>query len=468
MPSKISVQFSEDFEFIERGVKKLKHQLQGDPEAIVTVTEKMSLYKCGYPISLPLASASLYDMAAIDVGPIFSFAESNIGFVSCVVTGHFHQLPASVVQVLPSLREKSDEEVLRQLIERRAIHKIMLQKLFMYFQYLDRYYVSRASIPPLRVVGITCFHDLVARQQEGKPFDRSIIKSVLDIVVQLGIESGFEEAMLTETATYYSNKASSLLRELSYREYMLKFNLCYRKMPGGGMPAAGKDGVSCYLNASSEAALVEVCRLFVVHLGAYDEVTRVFANTRAFISYILACSVLQHVHTEAITLARDAATNGLEFIQKAINLHEKCLKRSTMFSSGSATQLSGELLASFCDDLLKKDSGKRLTDKAIEETLEKAVKLLPYVYAKDHFLKLYWENLVRRLLSGGANDGRERNILAKIKLQIGNCFQHPMKRIIRNVFWTRSFLYNSLTRILLLGGRYHLDEGKPIEPPGIY
>ncbi|KAL7224818.1 hypothetical protein ACSBR1_026159 [Camellia fascicularis] len=44
---------------------------------------------------------------------------------------------------------------------------------------------------------------------------------------------------------------------------------------------------------------------------------------------------------------------------------------------------SVELLASFCDNILKKGGNEKLNDEAIEDTLDKVVKLLAYVSDKD-------------------------------------------------------------------------------------
>lgn len=67
-------------------------------------------------------------------------------------------------QVLPSLREKHDEFMLRELVKRWANHKIMVRWLSRFFHYLDRYFIARRSLPPLNEVGLTCFRDLVMLQ----------------------------------------------------------------------------------------------------------------------------------------------------------------------------------------------------------------------------------------------------------------------------------------------------------------
>lgn len=65
------------------------------------------------------------------------------------------------IQVLPSLREKHDEFMLRELVKRWLNHKIMVRWLSRFFHYLDRYFIARRSLPALNEVGLTCFRDLV-------------------------------------------------------------------------------------------------------------------------------------------------------------------------------------------------------------------------------------------------------------------------------------------------------------------
>lgn len=72
--------------------------------------------------------------------------------------------PPRLVQVLPSLREKHDEFMLRELVKRWANHKIMVRWLSRFFHYLDRYFIARRSLPPLNEVGLACFRDLVMLQ----------------------------------------------------------------------------------------------------------------------------------------------------------------------------------------------------------------------------------------------------------------------------------------------------------------
>ncbi|XP_047255342.1 cullin-like protein 3 [Capsicum annuum] len=62
-------------------------------------------------------------------------------------------------------------------------------------------------------------------------------------------ENDFEDAMLKDTAAYYSWKAPSWIVEDSCPDYILKAKECLKKE---------KDRVSHYLHVSSETKLLEV------------------------------------------------------------------------------------------------------------------------------------------------------------------------------------------------------------------
>lgn len=66
---------------------------------------------------------------------------------------------------------------------------------------------------------------------------------------------------------------------------------------------------------------------------------------------------------------------------------------------------------------------EKLSDEAIEDTLEKVVKLLAYISDKDLFAEFYRKKLARRLLfDKSSSDDHERAILARLKQQCGAQF----------------------------------------------
>lgn len=112
-------------------------------------------------------------------------------------------------------------------------------------------------------------------------------------------------------------------------------------------------------------------------------------------------------------------------------LKEACEVFCNKIIAGST---SAELMATFCDKLLKKGGSEKLSDEAVEETLEKVVKLLAYVSDKDLFGEFYRKRLSKRLLfDQSANDDHERSILAKLKHQCGAQFTSKMEGMVTDL-----------------------------------
>ncbi|CAL5383981.1 unnamed protein product [Camellia sinensis] len=107
-------------------------------------------------------------------------------------------------------------------------------------------------------------------------------------------------------------------------------------------------------------------------------------------------------------------------------------------NKGVGGSSSAELLATFCDNILKKGGSEKLSDEAIEETLEKVVKLLAYISDKDLFVEFYRKKLARRLLfDKSANDEHERSILTKLKQQCGGQFTSKMEGMVTDLTLAR-------------------------------
>ncbi|KAL3380261.1 hypothetical protein AABB24_000747 [Solanum stoloniferum] len=358
----------------------------------------------------------------------------------------------------------------------------MIRWLSRLFHFLDRYFIARKSLPNLNEVGLTCFCDqvyqelngkfrdavisLIDQEREGEQIDRALLKNVLDIFVEIGMgsmdkyENDFEDAMLKDTAAYYSCKASNWILEDSYPDYMLKAEKCLKRE---------KDRVSHYLHSSSmtkllEKVLHELLAVYAtqplekLHSGCHallrdDKVEDLSRMYRLFSKIPrgldpVANIFKQHVTAEGTALvkqAEDAASNKKVFVRKVIELHDKylayvnnCFQNSTLFhkvlkeafelfcNKGVTGSSSTELLATFCDDILKKGGSEKFSDDAIEEMLEKVVKLLAYISDKDLFAELY-----------SANDEHERSVLTKLKQQYGGQFTSKMERMVTDLTLAR-------------------------------
>ncbi|AQK95106.1 Cullin-1 [Zea mays] len=399
--------------------------------------------------------------------------------------------------VLPSLREKHDEFMLRELVQRWSNHKVMVRWLSRFFHYLDRYFISRRSLTPLKEVGLTCFRELIYqeikgqvkdavialidKEREGEQIDRGLLKNVLDIFVEIGLgqmecyENDFEDFLLKDTTEYYSVKAQSWILEDSCPDYMIKAEECLKRE---------KERVGHYLHISSEQKLLEKVQnellaqyatplLEKEHSGCSallrdDKVEDLSRMYRLFSKISRGLEPISnmfktHVTNEGTALvkqAEDSASNkkpekkdivGMQeqvFVWKIIELHDKyvayvteCFQGHTLFhkalkeafevfcNKGVSGSSSAELLATFCDNILKKGCSEKLSDEAIEDALEKVVRMLAYISDKDLFAEFY-----RRLLfDKSANDEHERSILTKLKQQCGGQFTSKMEGMVTDL-----------------------------------
>ncbi|KAI3514656.1 hypothetical protein L1887_13252 [Cichorium endivia] len=473
-----TIELDEGWTYMQTGIKKLKKILEGHPEPQFNSEEYMMLYTTIYNMCTQKPphdySQQLYD----------KYKEAFEEYISSTV--------------LPSLREKHDEFMLRELVKRWANHKVMVRWLSRFFHYLDRYFIARRSLPALNEVGLTCFREsvyeetkgkakdaviaLIDQEREGEQIDRALLKNVLGIYVEIGMgqmdfyEKDFEADMLADSAGYYSRKASNWIVEDSCPDYMLKAEECLRKE---------KERVAHYLHSSSEPKLLSNVQqeLLVVyssqllekeHSGCrtllrddkVDDLSRMYRLFSKIDKGLdpVANMFKQHVTAEGMTLvqqAEEAASNKAEnvgpqeqvFVRKIIELHDKfmayvtdCFVNHTLFHKALKEAFevfcnkvvagcsSAELLASYCDNILKKGGSEKLSDEAIEETLDKVVKLLAYISDKDLFAEFYRKKLSRRLLfDKSANDDHERLILSKLKQQCGGQFTSKMEGMVTDL-----------------------------------
>ncbi|KAL9140023.1 hypothetical protein ABFS82_14G009600 [Erythranthe guttata] len=244
------IELDAGMEVIQLGITKVKNILEGLPEPKLSSAECMKLHN------------TVYTMCTQP--PPYSYAQQ-------LYDKHREAFEEYITSmVLPSLREKHGELMLREFVKRWSNNKMMVRLLSIFFHYLDQYFTVRTLLPSCKEVGLICFRDLVYkemkkkvrdavislidREREGEEIDRVLLKNVLDIFVELGMgyyRDDFEEAMLKDTAVYYSRKASVWVSNNSCRDYMLKAEECLKRE---------KDRVSHYLHASSETKLLQKVR----------------------------------------------------------------------------------------------------------------------------------------------------------------------------------------------------------------
>jgi len=217
---------------------------------------------------------------------------------------------------LTFLRELRGETLLRELVERWRNHNLIVRSETNIFRYLNRYYISKRSLPSIQQVSSSSFHDLVFNElkssvtrtvlgmiddeREHKLIDRDLLKNVLAIYVEIGSGSlriyrvDFEQAFLESTKNYYSRKFQSWNLDYSDdHDYKIKVEECLQ---------TERERVANYLHPSTEQKLNEVvfcaCACSFYALCVIFDVCNRFVQS-SIISINLPC--LQVVKSELIT-----------------------------------------------------------------------------------------------------------------------------------------------------------------------
>jgi cullin 1 len=310
-------------------------------------------------------------------------------------------------------------------------------------------------------------------------------------------ESDFEAKLLERTAAHYRRKAAEWIEEDSCPEYLVKAEECLRREKervGHYLHASSETKllkeVEKEVLAAYETRLLEKEQSGAAALLRGDkteDLARAFRLFKRIPNGLppLADIFKRHVEREGVALvkqaddgaaqkreakaakdagekgggkdARDARDGGSSveqvFVRQVITTHdkyaeyvEKCFSDDSLFhralkeafevfcNKPVAGSSSAELLATFCDRLLKKGGGEKLGDDQVEETLEKVVRLLAYVSDKDLFSEFYRKRLSKRLLfDQSANDDHERSILTKLKQQCGAQFTNKMEGMVTDL-----------------------------------
>ncbi|XP_010470191.1 PREDICTED: putative cullin-like protein 2 isoform X2 [Camelina sativa] len=241
------ISFEEGWPFVQNIVTKLIRNIEGELEPPINSAEYMEVYTT-----------------------IVSMCRRNRISQQCYEEYREVIEDYTIQTVLPSLREKHDEDMLKELVKRWKIHKVLVRYLARFFSYLERYFVPLGRIPTLREVGLTCFRDLVYREMQstatevvlalihkerkGEQIDRELVENVLEVYAEIGMgtmekyEEDFERFMLQDTVSYYTRKASMWMKECSSSDYLLKCDECLKME---------KERVNYYLYSSTEPKLVE-------------------------------------------------------------------------------------------------------------------------------------------------------------------------------------------------------------------
>ncbi|KAJ3099328.1 hypothetical protein HDU96_010738 [Phlyctochytrium bullatum] len=405
-----------------------------------------------------------------------------------------------------SLLEYYTKQWQRYVLASTLIHHI--------FRYLNRHWVKREMDEGHRNI-----YDVntVWTDRDGDTIEHSLIKSVVDSFVALGLDENdctkptleiykqyFETPFISATEAYYKAESELFISENSITDYMKKAE---------ARLIEEENRVQLYLHQTTHKPLITTCETVLIknHTAPIQEEfqslldqdqTDDLARMYGLLSRVpegldkLRTIFEAHVRKQGLSavervaeLAASGATEGGDkeddeeekpkrpstakgkaptgadkldavdpkiYVEALLAVHKKyqdlvnvalrgeagfvasldkaCrefINRNKVCKAGSSK--SPELLARFCDSLLRKSS-KVADEKEIEEVLNSVMTVFKYVEDKDVFQKFYSKMLAKRLVnSTSASDDAEASMISKLKEACGFEYTSKLVRMFTDV-----------------------------------
>ncbi|KAF1317887.1 Cullin family protein, partial [Globisporangium splendens] len=427
---------------------------------------------------------------------LLSFEELYRNSYNLVLHKHGDLLYNGVIGVITARLEKtaqeiaavSDDLLLIVLNQKWTDHQIIMTMVRDILMYMDRTYVNQKRKHPIYDSGLYIFRDTIARnpnirerlrqlllrtiehERNGELVDRSLLKNILRMLVDLGVHSNvvyeddFECYFLDWTLDFYRAEAQAMLDVATCAEYLVKAE---KRL------VEEANRVSHYLNVSTEHKLKSIVEMQLIKnqakalvemensgcvamfrdrkVESLRRMYTLFRRVPSTLNDISEC-VLQYVKAQGEGFVKtqsnpETALDAAQFVENLIALREKfvfflsdCFFDDPQFYKSikqgfeafmNTNTICAGYLAQYIDELLR--SKNRFEDD-LDTRVGQVIALFRYLQDKDVFEEFYKSLLAKRLLnSRGTSDEAEKIVISKLKAECGYQFTSRLEGMFKDM-----------------------------------